>query len=125
MLQIGTHKDYSTPPDVPMFGGGKKRDEKSRSEVVEAVEAVDALSGRAEGIVSTLKPDSGTHSPSASVGSSTATACVGVSPDKQVQLRGQLITQLRQLHELLESGAITLAEYSSQKASILEKLHSL
>ena len=119
MLQIGTHKDYSTPPDVPMFGGGKKRNEKSRSEVV------DALSGIAEGIVRALKPDSGTHSPSASVGSSTATAGVGVSPGKQVQLRGQLITQLRQLHELLESGAITVAEYSSQKASILEKLHSL
>ena len=24
MLQIGTHKDYNLPPDVPMFGGGKK-----------------------------------------------------------------------------------------------------
>ena len=73
---------------------------KSRSEVV------DALSGIAEGIVRALKRDSGTPS-SASVGSSTATACVGVSPGKQVHLRGQLMTQLRQLHELLESD-ITL-----------------
>ena len=23
MLQIGTHKDYNLPPDVPMFGGGE------------------------------------------------------------------------------------------------------
>ena len=47
MLQIGTHKDYSMPPDVPMFGGGKKRYEKR-------LEVVDALSGIAEGIVRAL-----------------------------------------------------------------------
>ena len=44
MLQIGTHKDYNLPPDVPMFGGGKKRHEKHS-------EVVDALSGIVEGIV--------------------------------------------------------------------------
>ena len=120
MLQIGTHKDYNMPPDVPMFGDGKKRYEKHS-------EVVDALSGIAEGIVRALKPHSGTQSPTyASVGSqSTTTACVGVSPGKQVQLRGQLITQIKQLHELLEAGTISLEEYNSQKAPNLEKLHSL
>ena len=120
MLQIGTHKDYCTPPDVPMFGGGKKRPERHS-------EVVDALSGIAEGIVRALKPQSGTQSPShATVSSqSTTTTCLGVSPGKQVQLRGQLITQIRQLHELLESGAISLEEYNSQKEPILKKLHGL
>ena len=112
MLQIGTHKDYNMPPDVPMFGGGKKRYEKHS-------QVVDALSGIAEGIVRALKPHSRTQSPTyASVGSqSTTTTSVGVSPGKQVQLRGQLITQIKQLHELLEAGAISLEEYNSQKAS--------
>ena len=31
----------------------------------------------------------------------------------------------KQLHELLEFGAISLEEYNSQKAPILDKLHSL
>ena len=47
MLQIKTHKDYNMLPDVPMFGGGKKRYEKHS-------EVVDALSGIAEGIVRAL-----------------------------------------------------------------------
>ena len=118
MLQIGTHKDYNMPPDVPMFGGGKKRYEKHS-------EVVDALSGIAEGIVRALKPHSGTQSPTHASVSSQSTTCVGVSPGKQVQLRGQLITQIKQLHELLEAGAISLEEYNSQKAPTLEKLHSL
>ena len=49
--------------------------------------------------------------------------CIGASPGKQVQLRGQLTTQIKQLHELIESGVISLEEYNSQKAPcILEKL---
>jgi len=44
---------------------------------------------------------------------------------KQIQLRGQLITQIKQLHELLEAGAISLEEYNSQKAPILDKLNGL
>jgi len=44
---------------------------------------------------------------------------------KHVQLRGQLITQIKQLHERLEAGAFNLEEYNSQKAPILDKLHSL
>ena len=119
MLQIGTHKDYNLPPDDPMFGGGKKRHEKHS-------EVVDALSGIAEGIARALKPHSGNQSPSrASVGSQSTTTCTGVSPGKQVQLRDQLITQIKQLHELLKAGAISLEEYNSQKAPILDKLHSL
>ena len=47
MLKSGTHKDYDLPPDVPMFDGGKKRNEK-QSEVVEA------LSSIAEGITSAI-----------------------------------------------------------------------
>ena len=109
MLQIGTRKHYNMPPDVPMFGGGRKKYAKHS-------EVVDALSGIAEGIVRALKPHSGTQSPTHASVSSQSTTCVGVSPSKQVQLRGQLITRIKQLHELLEAGAISLEEYNSQKA---------
>ena len=89
-------------------------------------EVVDALSGITEGIVRALKPHSGNHSPSReSVGSQSTTTCAGVSPGKQLPLRGQLITQIKQLHKLLEAGAISLEDYNSQKAHVLEKLHSL
>ena len=117
MLEIGTHKDYNMPLDVPMFGGGKKRYEKHS-------EVVDALSGIAEGIVRASKPHSGTQSPT-HCSQPTTTTCVSVSPGKQVQLKGQLITQIKQLHELLEAGAISLEEYNSQKTPVLEKLHSM
>ena len=81
-------------------------------------EVVDGLSGITEDIVRALKPHSGNQSPSrASVGSQSTTTRASVSPGKQVQLRGQLITQIKQLHELLEAGAISLEEYNSQKGT--------
>ena len=46
-------------------------------------------------------------------------------PSKQAQLRGRLITQIKELRELLEAGAISLEEYNNQKVPILDKLHSL
>ena len=119
MLQVGTHKDYDLPPDVPMFGGGKKRNEK-RSEVVEA------LSGIAEGItraMATRSPTPSTEPPATSI--SSPSTGVGISPGKQVYLRSQLIAQVKQLHELLEAGAITADEFVAQKLPILDKLQNL
>ena len=51
MLQIGTHKDHNMPSDVSMLGGDKRRCEKHS-------EVVDALSGIAEGIVSSISVES-------------------------------------------------------------------
>lgn len=43
--------------------------------------------------------------------SSTASATVNVSPGKRVNLRGQCVHQLLQLHELLEKGGINKEQY--------------
>ena len=50
---------------------------------------------------------------------------LSLPPSKQAQLRGRLITQIKELRELLEAGAISLEEYNNQKVPILDKLHSL
>ena len=116
MLHVGTHKDYDLPPDVPMFGGGKKKTEK-RSEVI------DALSGIAEGITRAIRsPVPATVAPVTST--SNPPTDVGISPGKQVHLRSQLIGQIKQLHELLEVGAITI-EFQAQKLPVLDKLQKL
>ena len=45
MLQIGTHRDYSVPPNVPMFGAGKS------SKATAGTSISEALSSVAEGIM--------------------------------------------------------------------------
>ena len=50
---------------------------------------------------------------------------MGVSPGKCVTLRSQYISQLQQLHQLLELTAITKEEYEEQKGNILDKMQKL
>ena len=42
-----------------------------------------------------------------------------VSPSKRVNLRGQCVTQLLQLHQLLERGGITQQQYDDMQGSIM------
>ena len=37
MLQIGTHRDYSVPPNVPMFGAGKSSKATAGTSISEAL----------------------------------------------------------------------------------------
>ena len=47
---------------------------------------------------------------------------VGISPGKIANLRSNYLQQLRDLHSLLESGAINDKEFQEQKMPILEQL---
>ena len=44
------------------------------------------------------------------------------SPYKVADLRGKYIQQLRELHSLLEAGAINDAEYAEEKETVLKQL---
>ena len=44
---------------------------------------------------------------------------VNVSPGKRVNLRGQCVQQLLQLHELLEKGGINKQQYDEMQSTIM------
>lgn len=50
---------------------------------------------------------------------------VGISPGKMANLRSNYLQQLRDLHALLENGAINEREFQDQKVTILEQLKKL
>ena len=65
-------------------------------------------------------------------GSSTVSATVpststssSVSPAKVVDLRRNYLEQVKELHSLLECGALTEAEFEEQKVPILEQLKKM
>lgn len=47
---------------------------------------------------------------------------IGISPGKLANLRSNYLQQLRDLHSLLESGAINDREFQEQKTPILDQL---
>ena len=52
----------------------------------------------------------------------TSTPTAGISPGKVANLRSNYLQQMRDLHSLFESGAITESELQEQKVPILEQL---
>ena len=106
MLQVGTHKDYDNPPNVPMFGKVAKKRETGMN---------DALSSIAEGVIRALKGTPQCDTPQCYTSTSMPT---GASPNK----RSQCIEQIKQLHQLFEINAITKEEYEQQKTNILSKM---
>ena len=62
---------------------------------------------------------------SETVQSTRNTSGSGISPAKLANLRSNYLQQMRDLHSLFESGAITEAEFLEQKAPILEQLKIL
>ena len=115
MLQVGTHRDYASLPQVPMFGFNSRSSKGSGSEgnlvscVIEGfARALKGQSGRSS------PPSTASHAPRATLDD------MGVSPIKCATLRSQYIEQLKQLHQLLELTAVTKEEYEQQKDIILE-----
>ena len=47
---------------------------------------------------------------------------ITISPGKRVNLRGQCVEQLLRLHQLMEKGGISKAEYDEMHESILTKV---
>lgn len=67
---------------------------------------------------------SNSHSTAVSAGSDTNTHS-GISPSKLAGLRSSYLMQLKDLHSLYESGAISETEFQEQKAPILGHLKRL
>ena len=110
MIQVGTHRKYDTPPNVPMFGiSGKTAPAKGNN-------LSEALSSAAEGLMRVWKnPSECSCSSSTPPRPSTPASCATV--------RSQYIQQLKELHHLYEIGAISLAEYEQQKDVTLKKMN--
>lgn len=53
---------------------------------------------------------------------SSSTTEITVSPSKRVNLRGQCVQQLLQLHELLEKGGISKEQYDEMQKSIMDEV---
>ena len=106
-----TRRSLDDPPRVPVFTGGR---EKRPSQVQVLTNAVSEMA-RAIGGANT----------SASPSTSTPRCSTGFSPGKIANLRSNYLQQMRDLHSLFESGAITENEFQEQKIPILEQLKKL
>lgn len=93
-----------------MFQKGRER---KQSEVQKLASAVTEMTKAITPQGQSSKEQSGTSSVNTSV---------GISPGKIANLRSTYLQQLRDLHSLLESGAITENEFQEQKSPILEQL---
>ena len=95
MINSGKYSSYDTPPDLPFF---KKPPKKGK------------------------ETEQTSHSNVNEENGSSKSASVAASPTKRLNLRMQCIDQLSKWHVLLESGAITEAQYDDLKATILEDI---
>lgn len=101
------YRSVDDPPRVPMFTGGREQVQVLTSAVADMAKAI-----------------STPHS-TENVNIGPARTSVGISPGKIANLRSNYLQQLRDLHSLLESGAINDDEFQEQKAPILEQLKKL
>ena len=116
MLDIETHDSFESPPDVPMFSGGGQSRKKScfASTVTELGSAIaTAVVGLSGG------PSGGSNTASAE-----SRAALSMNSERKAQAQRDFVHQLRDLHNLLEIGAIDTADYNVQKKRILDELSS-
>lgn len=107
-------------PDHPAFKGGReKRPNQVHALAIAVMEMARAMTSTG-GTSSTATP-TGTASPAAPTVSNGS----GISPGKIANLRSNYLQQMRDLHSLFESGAITECELREQKLPILDQLKKL
>jgi len=99
-------------PRVSIFAGREKKPSQ-----------VQALTTAVTEMARAMTPTGGRASPSPS----TYTPTAGISPGEVANLHSNYLQQMRDLHSLFESGAITDKEFQEQKVPILNQLktHSL
>ena len=77
-------------------------------------------------LTSALTHIAGAMTPSSqSAASATTTTLGGISPAKLASLRTNYLQQMRDLHLLLESGAISETEFREQKNAYIKQLKKL
>lgn len=104
------------PPKVPIFTGCRVKKSSQVEVLTTAVtEMAKAMTtGRGKSPLPTPSPSS------SSVSSGT-----GISPGKIANLRSNYLQQMRDLHLLYESGALTNKEFCEQKVPILDQLKKM
>ena len=93
LIQMGKHSSYDTPPDKPFW--------KNRKSMPVATGECSMTSATSD------KP---------------VPPAVTISPGKRVNLRGQCVEQLFRLHQLMEKGRISKAEYDEMQESIMAEV---
>ena len=115
-LQISNlHTLLKSPSRVPIFTGGR---EKKPNQVIELTSAVTEMAKAND----TPRGSCSIDPVNAGGNVQPPIAAVGISPSKIANLRSNYLQQLRDLHSLLESGAINDREFQEQKTPILEQL---
>ena len=104
-------RSLDDPPRVPIFTGGR---EKRPNQVQVLTTAVTEMA-------KAMATPTGRASPA----TTTSTPAAGISPGKVANLRSNYLQQMRDLHSLFESGAITDSEFQEQKFPILDQLKKL
>jgi hypothetical protein len=105
-------RSLEDPPTSPMFQGGREK----KPNQVQALTS--CMTEMAKAMASSSPHTQAAESTSAGP----LHAPVGISPGKMANLWSNYLQQLRDLHALLESGAINDSEFQDQKATVLEQL---
>ena len=108
MVDVGTHKSIDDAPGAPMFTAGGKQGKIAQSPLTQA------FTEMASSIATVFSSQNVSPNPPAKTSSS--------SPYKVADLRDKYIQQLRELHSLLEAGAINDAEYAEEKETVVKQL---
>lgn len=101
------------PPRIPAFAPTQKQ--KGSSQIAQLTTALTQIAGA-------MTP---TSQSSLSVSANTSATVTSISPAKMANLRSNYLQQMRDLHCLRESGAISEAEFKEQKIPILQQLKKL
>ena len=112
MLNVGTHKSLDDAPCAPIFTADRAKQSK-----VAQSPLTHALTEVATSFVTAFSRSSQNTSPNPQAPKTSSS-----SPYKVADLRGKYIQQLKELHSLLEAGAINDDEYAVEKEAIFEQL---
>ena len=107
-------RSVDDPPGIPAFTGGRGW----------KTSQISALTSAVTQMVQVMTPPaSQSHCVMGLSGNLSASTSTGISPAKLANLRSSYLQQMRELHSLFESGAISELEFREQKA--LEQLKRL
>ena len=113
MLDVGTHKSMDEA-QLYQFSGAKAGKSNQSTTLSHA------LTEMASSIASAFSPKTSVPSmPSTPTSTSKSSSA---SPGRLIELRSKYIHQLRELHSLLEGGALSERKYTEQKEPILQQL---
>ena len=108
---------------MPAFSGREKRTTPIAGLTTAAAEIAKAMAQQHSS--QQCCPPTTISTTAASTSTSVTSGSSGVSPAKLVDLRRNYLEQVKELHSLLECGALTESEFEEQKAPILEQLKKM